>query len=191
MKALRTVRGLATALGLGLVAAAAVGTSLVVAPGLVGSLGALLALVALAIAVVDLRQYIVPDELTIAAVLLGLGVAFVAGPSGAGVESLGLALCRGLLLGALFFALREAYFRLRNRQGLGLGDVKLSVAAGVWLDLDFIAVAIEMAALSAIAAYLLRQLASRRRVRATARLPFGLFFAPSIWLAWLVQTAVS
>ena len=35
---------------------------------------------------------------------------------------------------ASFFALRYGYARLRGRQGLGLGDVKLAFVAGAWLD---------------------------------------------------------
>jgi leader peptidase (prepilin peptidase)/N-methyltransferase len=180
-----------TTTGLVLVASATAAASLAVTPGLSGLLGAALALVMLAIAFVDARYFIIPDELTIAAVLLGLLYALVEVPSGSRMEALGLALVRGFILSACFLMVREAYFRLRGRQGLGLGDVKLSVAAGIWLDFDFIPVAIEIAALSAIAVYLLRQLVLRHPVSTTARLPFGLFFAPSIWVAWLIERVVS
>jgi leader peptidase (prepilin peptidase)/N-methyltransferase len=165
--------------------------SLCAAPGMAGMLGAALALTMLAIAVVDARHYIIPDELTITAVALGLGYAFAVAPSGTRVEAVGLALLRGGIVAATFLLLREGYYRLRERQGLGLGDVKLSTVAGVWLGFDFIPVAIEIAALSAIAAYLLRQLVLRRPVDTTARLPFGLFLAPSIWLAWLAEMLAS
>lgn len=170
-----------------LAAASMAATSLGVAPGLAGMLGAALALTMLAIAIVDARHYIIPDELTLAAVLLGLVQALVVGSSGSMAEALGLALARGVFLAAAFYLLREGYFWLRKRQGLGLGDVKLAAAAGVWLDWDLVPVAIEIAALSALAVYLLRQLVLRRPVSTTARLPFGLFLAPSIWVAWLIQ----
>jgi leader peptidase (prepilin peptidase)/N-methyltransferase len=179
-----------TTTGLVVVASATTAASLAAAPGIAGLLGAALALVVLAIAIIDARQFIIPDELTIAAVLLGLVHAVVVAPSGSRVECLGLALVRGFILAACFLMLREAYRRLRGRRGLGLGDVKLSVAAGVWLDFEFIPIAIEMAALSAIAVYLGRQLVLRRPVTTTARLPFGLFFAPAIWLAWLIETVL-
>jgi leader peptidase (prepilin peptidase)/N-methyltransferase len=172
------------------VAGGAVAASLVVAPTLTGVLGAMLAIAMIAIAAVDARHYIIPDELTIAAFLIGLVHALVAGPSGSELSSVFLGLARGLGLGAAFLLLREGYFRLRKRHGLGLGDVKLAVVAGVWLALAVVPVAIELAALSAIATYLLRQLVLRRPVRATARLPFGLFLAPSIWVAWLIERAL-
>ena len=70
----------------------------------------------------------------------------------------------------------------------GLGDVKLAAAAGVWLDWPCIPVAIEIAAVAALAVYATAHVAGRRRIRAATRLPFGLFLAPAIWLAWLVQS---
>lgn len=174
-----------------LIGAPMAAASLGAAPGISGVLGVALALTMLAIAMVDARHYIIPNELTIAAVVLGLGHSIAVAPSGMGMEALGFALVRGLFLGAAFFLLRETYYRLRKREGLGLGDVKLSVAAGVWLGFAFIPVAIEIAALAAIAAYVLRQLVLRRPISTTARLPFGLFFAPSIWVAWLAEALSS
>jgi leader peptidase (prepilin peptidase)/N-methyltransferase len=168
-------------------AAPMIAASLVVAPSLVGVLGAALALVMLAIAIVDARYYVIPDELGIAAVVIGIGHALLTGSSGARGEALGLALARGLAVGAAFFLLREAYFRLRRRQGLGLGDVKLSVVAGVWLGFDFVVVATEIAALSAIAVLSVRRLVLHRPLSATERIPFGLYFAPAIWLAWVIE----
>ena len=94
---------------------------------------------------------------------------------------------RGAVLALLFLALRELYWRLRGRDGLGLGDVKFAAAAGVWLDWPAMPVAIEIAALAALALYVLGHVLGRRRIQATTRLPFGLFLAPAIWLAWLFQ----
>jgi leader peptidase (prepilin peptidase)/N-methyltransferase len=86
-----------------------------------------------------------------------------------------------------FQVLRAGYRRLRGREGLGLGDVKLAGVAGAWLDWTMMPVAVEIAALSALVAYLLRVWIRRRPLRAAGRLPFGLFLAPAIWLSWLLQ----
>jgi leader peptidase (prepilin peptidase)/N-methyltransferase len=51
-------------------------------------------------------------------------------------------------------------------------------------------VAVEIAALSALTAVLVHQVVTRRTVKPTTRLPFGLFFAPAIWVSWLLQTAL-
>lgn len=136
-----------------------------------------LALLMLAIAVVDARRFIIPNELTLAALALALVQAAVldANPATALLQ----AALRGLALGLIFFAIRETYSRLRGRDGLGLGDVKLAAVAGVWLGWTAIPIAVEVAALSALALYLVRYL-SGRPLRATQRIPFGLFLAPAI-----------
>jgi leader peptidase (prepilin peptidase) / N-methyltransferase len=69
-----------------------------------------------------------------------------------------------------------------------MGDVKLAAVAGAWLDWFAILVAVEIAVLVALGAYLLRGVVARRPLRATSAMPFGLYLAPAIWAAWLVQT---
>jgi leader peptidase (prepilin peptidase)/N-methyltransferase len=173
----------------GLVALAAGAASLWVAPGWRGVLGALLALVMLAIAVVDARQFIIPDVLSATAFALALVSAATADRDMAlaGIE---LAVLRAVVLGACFLALRAIYQRIRGRQGIGLGDVKLAAVAGAWLEWTTIPIAIEIAALAALAAVVIRQLVRRRPLRAAGRLPFGLFLAPAIWLGWLLEATL-
>jgi leader peptidase (prepilin peptidase) / N-methyltransferase len=171
----------------GFVAAAAVVASIVAAPGARGVLGAGLALIMLAIAVVDARQFIVPNELNAAGLVLALVHAAFAQPDAGVFEAIAMALLRGAALALMFFALREAYRRLRKREGIGLGDVKLAGVAGAWLDWPTMPVAVEIAALSALAVYALRHFVFGRRVQATSRIAFALFFAPAIWLAWLIE----
>src|SRR6202011_2602500 len=91
----------------------------------------------------------------------------------------------GLVL--VFLILRLLYVRMRGRQGIGLGDVKLAAVAGAWLGWIAMPIAIEIAALSALSVFATRHFVFRRPVRATTRLPFGLFFAPAIWIGWLLQ----
>jgi leader peptidase (prepilin peptidase) / N-methyltransferase len=178
---------------LGLVAAAAVIVSVIAAPGLAGILGAALALDVVAIAAIDARRFIIPDELTLAALVLGIANAGLdTWPEGGSAvfASIGAALLRGAVLAGCFFALRALYARLRGREGIGLGDVKLAGAGGVWLAWSTIPVAIEIAALAALAVYVVRQLAGGRVMSATARMPFGLFLAPAIWLGWLLEATL-
>src|ERR1700754_5243245 len=93
------------------IAVAGVAASLWVAPGLPGWLGAGLALIVVAIAVIDARQFIIPDELTVAGFALALVNAAVTTPF-AVWEAVGVALLRGAVLVLLFFALRAGYRRL-------------------------------------------------------------------------------
>jgi leader peptidase (prepilin peptidase) / N-methyltransferase len=170
----------------GLVALAAVIVSIVLVPGVRGTLGAALALVAVVIAAVDARRFIIPDELSIAGLVLALAHAWASAPYAA-LEAVGFAILRGVVLALVFFALRAVYRRLRGRDGLGFGDVKLAGVAGAWLDWLGAMLAIEIAALSALAFFALWHLSGRRTFQATSRVPFGVFLAPAIWIAWLVE----
>ncbi len=167
----------------------AIAASLVLAPDWRGIAGAGLAVLMFAIAAVDARRFIIPDELTAAALALGLAHAAIEDidPSG---QVLALAALRGAVLALAFLGLRALYRRLRGRPGIGLGDVKLAGVAGVWLDWSIIPIAIEIAALAALGTYLVRHWWLRRAVRPTTRLPFGLFLAPAIWIGWLFEATL-
>ncbi len=170
----------------GAVAAAA---SIALVGGVAGWLGAGLALIMFAIAAVDARAFIIPDPLNAAGLVLGLLQAAVLAEEGVS-SALAQATLRSAVLALTFFLLRVFYFWLRGRQGIGLGDVKLAAVAGAWLDWTAIPVAIELAAVSALLAFAARHFVLRRPLRATSRLPFGLFLAPSIWVGWALQATV-
>jgi leader peptidase (prepilin peptidase)/N-methyltransferase len=136
--------------GSAILAACGVAASIWVAPGLPGYLGAALALTTLAIAIIDARLFVIPDELTAAGFILALVKAAVTEPQA--IEAVAFAVLRGALLALLFFALRSGYRRLRGREGIGLGDVKLAGVAGAWLSWLTIPIAVEVAALAALAA---------------------------------------
>jgi leader peptidase (prepilin peptidase)/N-methyltransferase len=172
-----------------LVALAAAAISIIVVPGVRGYLGAGLALIAAAIAAVDARRFIIPDELSIVGLALALVHAWANAPYAA-VEAVGLAVLRGAALALLFFGLRTIYSRLRGRDGIGLGDVKLAGVGGAWLDWLSALLAVEIAALSALAFFALWHLSGRRTFRATSRVPFGVFLAPAIWIAWLIEATL-
>jgi leader peptidase (prepilin peptidase)/N-methyltransferase len=169
--------------------AAAAALSLYVAPNVSGVFGALLAIVMTAIAHRDAHEFIIPDAYSAAALALALAAA-VLGAEQDAAWAVTAALGRAAALALAFLALRIAYHTLRGRYGLGLGDVKLAGVAGAWLDWTMLPVAVEIAALAALTAVLIHQVVTRRAVKPTARLPFGLFFAPAIWVSWLLQIAL-
>jgi leader peptidase (prepilin peptidase)/N-methyltransferase len=174
-------------------AGAMASASLAGAPGAPGWFGAGLAVLMLAIAVIDARSLIIPNWLNLAAFLLALAAAAIgASPAswpGAAL-AVGLAMIRAAVLGLAFLALRALYWRLRGREGIGLGDVKLAAVAGAWLDWPLMPIAVEIAALAALAVYTLGRWAGKRPFDAAETLPFGLFFAPAIWLSWLIETGI-
>jgi leader peptidase (prepilin peptidase)/N-methyltransferase len=173
----------------GLIGLASAAVSFWAAPGTSGWLGAGLALLMLAIAVADYRFLIIPNELTAAALVLAVINAVLAQAPPI-VESLAAAALRGAITMLFFLSVRWLYDWLRQREGLGLGDVKLAFVAGAWLDWAIIPVAIEIAALGALVAYGAWHLFGKRPIDATSRLPFGLFFAPAIWLSWLLGAVI-
>ena len=166
---------------------ASVLASLAAAPGEEGLFGALLAALMLAIAATDSRHYLIPNELTGAALALALLRAGATGAD-AGLRAVLWAGFRAAAAALPLLLLMLLYRRWRGRDGLGLGDVKLAAVCGAWLDLATVAAVIELAAVAAIAAYLANAAVQREPLRTTAVLPFGLFFAPAVWLGWLGET---
>ena len=161
--------------------------SIAIAPGIDGALGGALGLSMLGVAAADARRYVVPDALSGGAFALGVVRAAAANSDSAFAAAL-MAISRAAFAAGLFLLVRIAYRRFRGRDGLGLGDVKLAGAAGAWLSLTMLPIAIEIAAITALAAYVFRQRKRARMVRAVGRIPFGAFFAPAIWLGWVMDT---
>ncbi len=177
-----------TFIGWSATAFAAALASLWAAPDWSGVLGGALAIVMIAIAAIDARRFVIPDRLVLAALVLGLCAAAMPSPARWATNLAGAAL-RGVVLALLFLGFRALYRRGRGREGLGLGDVKLAGVAGVWLGWSMVLLAVDIAALSALAVVLIDALRGRK-LTAITRVPFGLFFAPAIWLAWLIDVAI-
>jgi len=184
-RAVRRARIARAAFG-GATLAAAI-ASIAISPDVRGLLGAALALVMGAIALYDARHFVIPNALNAAAFVLALAHAAALDP-GMAAPQIGIALMRALATGGFFLAIKLGYRRLRGREGIGMGDVKLAAVAGAWLDWFAILLAVELAVLAALGALLLRNFARKRPLRAAAALPLGLYLAPAIWVAWLVQT---
>src|SRR6202030_2637734 len=91
------------------------------APGMIALLSfALLCLLAIVLAWIDIRHGIIPDWLNLAIAGLGLARAWLVGGPWVGLD----AACEGAAIGLIFLLLRRLYFAWRKIQGLGLGDVK-------------------------------------------------------------------
>ncbi|MFZ4540267.1 MAG: prepilin peptidase [Rickettsiales bacterium] len=80
-----------------------------------------------AIIVTDLEHYIILDEVQIAIVLFGALYHYALGTDWSDVVTAGFI---GLAIG---LTLKYGFIYLRNKDGLGLGDVKLLFGAGIWL----------------------------------------------------------
>jgi leader peptidase (prepilin peptidase)/N-methyltransferase len=113
---------------------------------------------------IDFDHFILPDVITLPALLAGLAVTWWLGPGSIYDHAAAAA------LGYLGFrALNAAYRAWRGRDGLGLGDAKLLAAAGAWLGTALLPDEILLAGLLGLAASIL----TGGRLSAATKLPFG------------------
>ena len=141
-------------------------------------LGHFLALITL----VDARAFRIPDQLSLPLVPLGLLTVWWIDP--ALVTDRIIAVLAG---GLGFYAVNFVYRRIRGFDGLGMGDVKLTAAAGAWVGLAGLAPVILIACTGAlVAALILRVHLDGLQTRWT-RLPFGSSEAPALLVTvlWL------
>jgi len=174
-------------IGLGAAALAAAAGAWVFAPAQIAA-SAVLAATMGAIAAEDFRRFRAPDALNMFAAVAGL-VAIVGIRSQSGsaevVAALGSAIVGAMLCGGALFLVREAFFRLRGVDGLGMGDVKLAAAGGIWLGWELFATAVMLAAIGALAFVAARSIVEGPWPR-TRRIPFALYLAPAIWACWFL-----
>jgi leader peptidase (prepilin peptidase)/N-methyltransferase len=133
----------------------------------------------LALAVMDLRSMFLADVLTLPLIPAGLAVCLWLEPDAIWTHMAGAAAGAALLA-----ALSWGYFRLRGREGLGLGDVKLMAAAGAWVGVGGVGTVILWAVM--VNALMLAPDALRGRpMSATTQVPLGTGLATGLWLTWL------
>jgi len=136
---------------------------------------AILCPVLLAISVADIRRYRIPDSLSLPLLAAGLVFALAFSELRFADHVIGATVGFGVL--ALF---GEVYFRLRGRDGLGLGDAKLMGAAGAWLGWGGLPFLLLVASLTGLATAL-----AVPRYRREARIPFGPCIALAFLLVWM------
>ena len=131
-----------------------------------------LLLASILLAWIDLRCGIIPDWLNLGVAAIGLARAAFLG----GWEATLDAGCEGIAVGAIVWLLRRLYFSVRKLQGLGLGDVKLLAASGIWIGLTGVPIQLLVGSLAALVAAGGLHLSGWTMTRQTS-LPFGPFLA--------------
>jgi leader peptidase (prepilin peptidase) / N-methyltransferase len=138
----------------------------------------------LTLAVIDWREFVLPDIITLPLIPSGLVVAWAIDPALLGGHAL------GALAGFAALALiGSVYRRVRGREGLGLGDAKLLAAAGAWLGWHGLPSVVLIAAVSALAVALATALGGSK-LAWTSRIAFGPHLALAFWLVWLFGPVV-
>jgi leader peptidase (prepilin peptidase) / N-methyltransferase len=133
----------------------------------------------LALGWIDLRQWLLPDGLTLPLVIAGLASAALLDPEQLTDRVLGAALG---YLGLRLIA--NVYRAWRGREGLGQGDAKLLAASGAWIGASALPQVIFGAAALALLVVAGLRLAGVR-LAAHSALPFGPFLALATWLIWV------
>jgi len=153
--------------------------SIVVAPGWLAWATAGLGWTLLALAVIDQRHMILPDVLSLPLIPAGLAVAALT-PMGDLNHHMAGIIAGAASLGAIAWI----YQRVRGREGLGLGDVKLFAAAGAWVGWQGLASVLLIGAAAGLAAACI---AAPAKGVPGAREPvaFGPYLALGLWMTWL------
>jgi leader peptidase (prepilin peptidase)/N-methyltransferase len=128
---------------------------------------------------VDAMVFRLPDLLTLPLLIAGLVVARCL-PGGDVIGHL----IAGLIGLGLLYGVSFAYRRIRGREGLGLGDVKLAGAAGTWLGWQALPSVILLASCAGLV-WVGIGVARRGSAALQERIPFGVALSFAIWIVWL------
>lgn len=152
-----------------------------VAPGLEGVAGAVFAWLLLALAVLDIVAFWLPDRLTGTLGVTGL----IAGAAGVrpGLEP---RLIGGLAGFLALWLIAVVYRRLRGRSGMGGGDPKLFSAIGLWLGWRMLPAVLLLACMVGLVVVLLAYSRAEPMTRHTA-LPLGALLAMAAYPAWVAM----
>jgi leader peptidase (prepilin peptidase)/N-methyltransferase len=130
------------------------------------------------ISYVDFRWYAIPDVLNVSVFSLGLTYNFSSGWQDALQACLFAA-----IVGIAVYTMRHVHMRLTGRIGLGMGDVKLSAAAAVWLSPWNFPIFLFLASGSALIFFIVTHGVQGKALR-SQRIPFGPFLALALVLTW-------
>jgi leader peptidase (prepilin peptidase) / N-methyltransferase len=152
----------------------------------------------------DMRERILPDVVTYSGFVVGLLLSLVTKPSDGTavwlsrrifefpppvpVLSLGDALLGAAFGSGLLWLVAELYFRLRGREGMGFGDVKMMLMAGAFLGLK--RTLLTILAGSVLGSVLGLAFMLARRKESDYELPFGSFLGMAAVLVMFFGTPV-
>ncbi len=168
-------------------AAVAVSLAVGTVPAVIGSSAFIVAstlalcLLTAAIAVRDLATMLIPDRYTAGILVVALVDWWIETRDFADLASRVGPACALMLLLCLFEA---AYGRLRGRDGIGFGDIKLIGVSTVLVGLAGVGAQILLASVAAFIFSVIRAVRLRRPLRAASRVPFGTFLAPALVIVW-------
>lgn len=131
----------------------------------------------------DAKHYWLPDTLTLGVAAAGLGwMAFIA------PDLLPYHVAAGSGAYLALWLIATLYKYLRGRDGLGMGDAKLLMAAGFWCGPLWLGPIVLMASGSALIIVLLGPIRGSK-IQGDMMVPLGAYLCPAFFLAWLAQNS--
>jgi leader peptidase (prepilin peptidase)/N-methyltransferase len=118
---------------------------------------------------IDLEHHILPNQITLPGIVVGLALSGVAGP-GWLASLIGIAAGAGVL-----FVIAETYYRVRGEEGLGMGDIKMLAMIGAFLGWKLVLLTLVLASL--LGSVVGVGIVVFRRESLKYALPFGTFLA--------------
>jgi leader peptidase (prepilin peptidase) / N-methyltransferase len=135
----------------------------------------------LPLALIDWRHFLLPDALTLPLLGLGLIGTGLLDPESLPNHALGAAIGY-----TVFAGISLGYRRLRGREGLGWGDVKLLAAIGAWLGWAGLPGVVLLASgLGLLEALFRRVRGAGAAERPEERIALGTWLCAALWLGWL------
>lgn len=129
---------------------------------------------------IDYKSMKLPNMLTAAVLVLGIGYNFQMRTGYLiPLSSFVIALSSLLLISLL-------YLRVRKKQGIGMGDVKLFAAGAVWINPYLLPIVMLISSLGAIICVLVFW-REEFKAQLNRKIPFGPFLATAIWVIWLFE----
>jgi leader peptidase (prepilin peptidase)/N-methyltransferase len=125
---------------------------------------------------IDLEEHILPDEITLGLLWLGL-IASVFGLFAPPVDAI-IGAASGYLS---LWIIGWVYKKIRKREGIGFGDYKLFAAAGAWVGWQMLPFVILIA--SALGVIVAVALLLRKKIQHHTPIPFGPYLAIAAWIA--------
>ena len=118
---------------------------------------------------IDLEHQILPDRITLPGIVIGFACSLLL-PPGPIMSLLGI-----LVGGGLLWGIAELWFRLRNVDAMGFGDVKMLAMIGAFLGLPLVLVTFVIATM--IGGVIAVALVATRRANMGTAVPFGTMLA--------------